>query len=169
MLSSSRVGPASKIEIGASPTYGPDVRAQEPLSLADDAVAIRADLTGLGAGPHYLWITNNRGGRSEPFDLSGASTGSTGAGAGGSGGASQAAGGSPGSGPGPGAGAGGASGNGQTSVDDGGCECRAAEARSRSAPAASIMLALGLTLLRRRRRRGTRGRALSARRSARDA
>lgn len=70
VVSSSRIYPASMIEIGSSPTYGQGTKLwQEPLYLSDGSIQIKADLTGLGAGPYYLWVTNNRQERSQPYTL----------------------------------------------------------------------------------------------------
>ncbi|MFO0566353.1 MAG: hypothetical protein U0263_11860 [Polyangiaceae bacterium] len=96
VMSSTRVRPASMVEIGTSAAYGAGVKYQAPLSLADATVAVKADLTGLGAGPYYLWVTNNRGERSAAFALSGTggsggaggTSGSGGTGGGGAGGTS---------------------------------------------------------------------------------
>lgn len=69
-VSNSRVGPASIIEIGSSPDYAAATKVyQAPEFLSDELSRIKVDLTGLGAGPYYLWVTNNRGLRSEPHRL----------------------------------------------------------------------------------------------------
>lgn len=61
----SRVGPASLVEIGnssvyasASPVY------QRPTTISDTSVIVTCDLTGLGAGPYWMWVTNSQGVRS---------------------------------------------------------------------------------------------------------
>jgi len=70
VVSKTRVGPASLIEIGNSADYATATKVyQAPEFLSDSSSQFKADLTGLGAGPYYLWITNNRGQRSQPFAL----------------------------------------------------------------------------------------------------
>jgi hypothetical protein len=60
-ISSSRIYPAAMIEIGNSPTYGQgSEKHQDPVYLSDTSIQFTADLTGLGNGPYYLWITNNQ-------------------------------------------------------------------------------------------------------------
>jgi len=74
-LSSTRIGPASLIEIGNSSTYNPNnVVYQFPEFLSDTSSQFKVNLTGLGAGPYFLWVTNNRGERSLPFSLTSTST-----------------------------------------------------------------------------------------------
>jgi hypothetical protein len=73
--SKSRVGLASMIEIGNSPDYATATRVyQAPQYLSEITSQIKVDLSGLGSGPYYLWVTNNRGERSLPFSLSGSIT-----------------------------------------------------------------------------------------------
>jgi len=72
VLGNSRIYPASIIEISNSSTYGQGtVVYQEPIYLSDGSIQIKADLTGLGAGPYYLFVTNNRQERSAAYNLSG--------------------------------------------------------------------------------------------------
>jgi hypothetical protein len=72
VYSSSRTYPASKIEIGNNSNYQTATkRYQEPISLGDSSAQIKLDLTGLGAGPYYLWVTNNRQETSSTYALSG--------------------------------------------------------------------------------------------------
>jgi hypothetical protein len=69
--STSRIYPASKIEVSNSRIYGQGVvKWQEPLQISDTEIQVKLDLTGLGAGPYYLWITNNRQERGPVFPLS---------------------------------------------------------------------------------------------------
>ena len=69
-VSSSRVGPASLIEIGDSSNYATAKKVyQEPLFLSDGSSQIKVDLTGLGAGPYFIWVTNNSSQRSAPWPL----------------------------------------------------------------------------------------------------
>ena len=75
-ISTSRVYPSSVIEIGNNSTYALSTKVyQAPTALSDTSVAITCDLTGLGAGPYYLWVTNNKQERSDPYDLSGGTLG----------------------------------------------------------------------------------------------
>ena len=74
-LSSSRIGPASLIEIGNAPNYATATKVyQAPEKLSETSSQIKANLTGLGAGPYYLWVTNNRGERSQPYSLTTSTT-----------------------------------------------------------------------------------------------
>jgi hypothetical protein len=69
--STSRIYPASKIEVSNSRIYGEGVvKWQEPLKISDTEIQLKLDLTSLGSGPYYLWITNNRQERSPVFSLS---------------------------------------------------------------------------------------------------
>ena len=69
-VSSTRVGPASLIEIGNCSTYGSGTKLyQEPLFLSDLSSQIKVNLSGLGPGPYVLWVTNNRKELSQPFPL----------------------------------------------------------------------------------------------------
>jgi hypothetical protein len=71
MISTARIYPAATVEIGNSPTYGSgSKRYQEPLYLSDGSIQVKLDLTGLGSGPYYLWITNNRQELSSAYPLS---------------------------------------------------------------------------------------------------
>lgn len=71
-VSRSRVRLASIIEIGNLPDYAKAIKVyQAPEYLSDTSFQIKVNLTGLGSGPYYLWVTNNRGERSLPFSLSG--------------------------------------------------------------------------------------------------
>ena len=61
VLSSSRIYPASRIEVSNNATYGQGtVKWQAPVSLSDTSVQVKLDLTGLGSGTYYLWVTNNK-------------------------------------------------------------------------------------------------------------
>ncbi len=69
-ISSSRIYPASTIEVGNSETYGSgNEKWQEPVYLSDGEIQVRLDLTGMEPGPYYLWVTNNRQERSAAFLL----------------------------------------------------------------------------------------------------
>jgi len=70
-VAKSRIRLASTIEIGNSPDYATATKTyQAPEFLSDTSSRIKVNLTGLGAGPYYLWVTNNRGERSQPLPLS---------------------------------------------------------------------------------------------------
>lgn len=69
-LSTSRVYPSCLVEIGDSPTYASATKVTQALtSISDTSVSFTADLTGLGDGPYYLWITDNRQVSSDPYTL----------------------------------------------------------------------------------------------------
>jgi len=69
-LSSTRVRPASVIEIGNSSDYATAAKVyQPPEFLSDTSSQFKANLAGLGAGPYFLWVTNNRGERSAAISL----------------------------------------------------------------------------------------------------
>ncbi len=71
-VSTSRVYPSSFIAIGNSSDYATATKVyQAPVYLSDTSVQITANLLGLGAGPYYLWVTNNRQERSAAYPLSG--------------------------------------------------------------------------------------------------
>ena len=75
-MSSSRIYPSSIVEIGNNATYALATKVyQAPTTLSNTSILITADLTGLGAGPYYLWVTNNKQERSDPYDLSGGTLG----------------------------------------------------------------------------------------------
>lgn len=76
-VGTSRIYPSAVVEIGNGSNYATATkRYQAPLFISDGSVQIKADLTGLGSGPYYLWVTNNRQVRSQAYVLGGA--GSTG-------------------------------------------------------------------------------------------
>jgi hypothetical protein len=67
---SSRIYCSSIIEIGNNVNYSTAKKVyQEPLYLSDGSIHIKANLTGLGSGPYYLWVTNNKQERSAPYPL----------------------------------------------------------------------------------------------------
>ncbi len=77
-VSTSRIYPSSKIEISNNSTYGAGTLVyQAPTTLSDTSIAVTCDLTGLGAGPYYLWVTNNKQERSSTYDLTGGTIGHT--------------------------------------------------------------------------------------------
>ena len=66
MSNNSRIYPATIVEIGDGPDYNTSVKVkQELLHISDDHIEFQADLTGLGSGPYYLWVINNRQERSD--------------------------------------------------------------------------------------------------------
>ena len=74
----SRIYAASTIEISNNPTYGAGtIKYQEPIYLSDGTVQFKADLSGLGSGPYYLWVTNNQQQRSSYNLTSGTGGGTT--------------------------------------------------------------------------------------------
>jgi len=64
-----RIRCSSVVEITNSATFGDPKTYQQPLFLSDGSIQIKADLSGLGSGTYYLWVTNNRGERSQPYSL----------------------------------------------------------------------------------------------------
>ena len=59
-ISTSRVYPASTIQVGNSPTYGQgNEQYQQPIALNDNEVQFVLNTSAVGSGPYYLWITNN--------------------------------------------------------------------------------------------------------------
>jgi hypothetical protein len=75
VYSNSRIYPSSTVEIGDQSEYATATKVyQEPLFLSDGSVQVKADLTGLGAGPYYLFVTNNRQERSTAYLLGEADT-----------------------------------------------------------------------------------------------
>lgn len=76
VVASSRIGPSSMVEISNSPTYHAGTYAyQEPLFISDSQVQIKADLSAIGSGPLFLWVTNNRGEVAGPYSISGSPSG----------------------------------------------------------------------------------------------
>jgi hypothetical protein len=70
VYANSRVYPKSSIEITNSSNYASATkRYQYPQFLSNEKVKIECDLTGLGPGPYYLWVTNNRQERSQAYSL----------------------------------------------------------------------------------------------------
>lgn len=70
-ISTSRIYLASTVEISNNAVYGQGIiRYQEPQYLSDSLIQVKADLSGMGSGPYYLWITNNKQQRNALFRLS---------------------------------------------------------------------------------------------------
>jgi hypothetical protein len=72
-VGSSRLYPLSIVEIGDSSNYGLAAKVSQQLldGISDTSMHVKADLSGLGSGPYYLWVTNNRQERSAAYALSG--------------------------------------------------------------------------------------------------
>ena len=69
-VSTTRIYPASTIEISNNSTYGAGTLVyQEPIYLSDGSVQAKLDLSSLGSGPYYLWVTNNKQERSTVYTL----------------------------------------------------------------------------------------------------
>lgn len=67
-----RIYPLSTIEVGDNSDYASATKVyQQPTLLGDTNSTIKLDLTGLGDGPYYLWVTNNKQERSTVYNLSG--------------------------------------------------------------------------------------------------
>jgi len=72
VLSSSRVYCSTKVEICDSSTYLGATCVQQPLTtISDSSIVITADLSGLGEGPYYLFVTNNKQELSAAYNLEG--------------------------------------------------------------------------------------------------
>lgn len=68
VISSSRIYPASKVEIGNSSNYDTATKIhQPPTSLADGSVEVTCDVDGIT--PTHLWVTSGRGLRSTAYAL----------------------------------------------------------------------------------------------------
>jgi len=66
----SRIYCSSIIEIGNNANYATATKIyQQPLYLSDGSIQIKVNLTNLGAGPYYLWVTNNKQERSAAYVL----------------------------------------------------------------------------------------------------
>lgn len=73
-VATSRVYLSSTVEIANSANYAAATkRYQVPTFISNTSTQITADLTGLGAGPYYLFVTNNKQERSAAFQLTGGS------------------------------------------------------------------------------------------------
>jgi hypothetical protein len=74
-VSKTRVGPASLVEVSNCSTYGSGTKIyQEPVFFSETSSQIKLNLSALGGGPYYLWVTNNQNQQSSPFFLGGAGT-----------------------------------------------------------------------------------------------
>jgi hypothetical protein len=89
-FSSSRVYPSSKIELSNNATYGAGTLVyQAPVFISDTSVQFAANLTGLGSGPYYLFVTNNGQTTSSAYTLGSGSSGSSSSGSSSSGSSSS--------------------------------------------------------------------------------
>jgi hypothetical protein len=75
-VSTSRIYPSTMVEISDNATYGAGTVVKQQLysdgthaAISDTNIYIKADLTGLGGGPYYLWVTNNKQERSSTYAL----------------------------------------------------------------------------------------------------
>jgi phage anti-repressor protein len=69
-VSTSRIYPAAIVEIGDSSNYSTATKVyQEPIFISDSSTEVKVDLTDLGSGPYYLWVTNNKQERSSYYEL----------------------------------------------------------------------------------------------------
>ena len=67
-----RIHPATLVEVGDGPNYSTAKKNVQPLEqIADDQVVFKLDTNGLGAGPYYVWVTNNRQQVSSAYFLTG--------------------------------------------------------------------------------------------------
>lgn len=73
VISSSRIYPACKVEISDNSTYGSGTLVyQYPTTIGDSSTVVICDLTGLGAGPYYMFVTNGQNQRvTTAYNLSG--------------------------------------------------------------------------------------------------
>ena len=71
-LSTSRIYPISLVEIGNNSVYATATKVtQELVKASETQLEIKCNLSGLGAGPYYLWVTNNRQERSNTYNVAG--------------------------------------------------------------------------------------------------
>ncbi len=82
-VSTSRVYPASTIQVGNSPTYGQgNEQYQQPIYVNDNQVQFVLNTSAVGPGPYYLWITNNSQVRNAAYALQASSGSGSGSGSG---------------------------------------------------------------------------------------
>ena len=79
MMSTSRIYPAALVDISNSATYGSGTVVKQHIHyISDGSISFEANLTGLGSGPYYLWVTNNGQTRNTTgYNLSGGGGGDT--------------------------------------------------------------------------------------------
>ena len=69
-VASTRVFPSAMVEVGNSSNYATATKKTQALQkISDGQISSKLDLTGLGSGPYYLWVTNNRQERSQAYVL----------------------------------------------------------------------------------------------------
>jgi hypothetical protein len=70
--SSAQLYSSCVVEVGNAATYATATKVRQPLTaISDSRVDCICDLSGLGSGPYYLWVTNNRQQRSVAYSLAG--------------------------------------------------------------------------------------------------
>jgi len=76
---SARLYPASFVEISNNATYGAGTKIyQLPINISDTSQSVTVNLSGLGPGPYYLYVTNNLQQTSTAFSLAPMSPGAAG-------------------------------------------------------------------------------------------
>ncbi|MGH8544884.1 MAG: hypothetical protein ACREX3_14900 [Gammaproteobacteria bacterium] len=71
-VAKSRIYPSALVEVGNSSNYSTATkRTQELRKISDNQVVLNLNLTNLGSGPYYLWVTNNGQVRSQAYILGG--------------------------------------------------------------------------------------------------
>jgi hypothetical protein len=61
VVATSRLYPAALVEVGDGPVYATAKKRTQALQYISDArIDFTLDVTGLGSGPYYVWVTNNR-------------------------------------------------------------------------------------------------------------
>lgn len=72
VVATSRIFPAVLVEIGDGPDYANANRRTQALEqISDSRVTFKLDVAGLGGGPYYLWVRNNKQQLSSGFALAG--------------------------------------------------------------------------------------------------
>jgi hypothetical protein len=67
-----RIYPSALVEVGNNSDYSKATkRVQALTAISDTSLGFTMDLTGLGTGPYYIWVTNNQQQRSAAFALGG--------------------------------------------------------------------------------------------------
>jgi len=69
-ISSTRIYPASLVEIGNNSDYAKAKKIKQGiLHISDTQLQFRVNTTGLDRGPYYIWVTNNKQERSKAYSL----------------------------------------------------------------------------------------------------
>ena len=72
IASTSRIYPAALVEISNNFTHGSGTVVKQHINyISDSSISFEANLSGLGNGPYYLWVTNNGQTTSAAYNLSG--------------------------------------------------------------------------------------------------